>query len=97
MSSKDSDATKFKTCIYGCNTQIFWNADYNEYWEAYTRKKHICPNRGNYGNKPTSTSSNTSYPYRKGRDSILSKPKMDNSFELLQGSIKEVQKQYERL
>ena len=97
MSSKDTDATKFKTCIYGCNTQIFWNADYNEYWEAYTRKKHICPNRGTYGNKPTSTSSNTSYPYRKGRDSTLSKPKMDNSFELIQGSVKEVQKQYEVL
>jgi hypothetical protein len=97
MSSKDSDATKFKTCIYGCNTQIFWNADHNEYWEAYTSKKHICPNRGNYGNKPTSTSLNTSSPYRKGRYSTLSKPKMDNSFELLQGSVKEVQKQYEVL
>lgn len=97
MSSKDSDATKFKTCIYGCNTQIFWNADHNEYWEAYTSKKHICPNRSNYGNKPTSTSLNTSSPYRKGRYSTLSKPKMDNSFELLQGSVKEVQKQYEVL
>jgi hypothetical protein len=97
MSSKDSDATKFKTCIYGCNTQIFWNPDHNEYWEAYTSKKHICPNRGSYGNKPTSTSLNTSSPYRKGRYSTLSKPKMDNSFELLQGSVKEVQKQYEVL
>jgi hypothetical protein len=97
MSSNDNDGTKFKTCVYGCNTQIFWNTDYNEYWESYTRKKHICPNRGRYSNKPTSTSSNTSYPYRKGGYSILSKPKMDNSFELLQGSIPEVQKRYEVL
>ena len=97
MSSKDSDATKFKTCIYGCNTQIFWNTEHNEYWEAYTSKKHICPNRGNYGNKSTIVSSNTSYAYRKGRYSTLSKQKMDNSFELLQGSVKEVQKQYEVL
>ena len=100
MSTTDSDSTKFKTCMYGCNTQIFWNPEHNEYWEAYTRKKHICPNRLASRNKPASISSNTTYSYRKAGGagySNLSKAKMDNSFELLQGPVKDVQKQYEIL
>ena len=33
-----------KSCIYQCNTQIFWNTATSEYWEVFTKKKHICPN-----------------------------------------------------
>ena len=34
-----------KPCAYNCNTQIYWNTATNEYWEVFTKKKHICPNR----------------------------------------------------
>jgi len=35
-----------KSCVYNCNThQIYWNTSVNEYWEVFTKKKHICPNR----------------------------------------------------
>ena len=34
-----------KSCNYGCNTQIYWNTSVNEYWEVFTKKKHVCPNR----------------------------------------------------
>ena len=27
-----------KSCIYGCNTQIYWNTATNEYWEVFTKK-----------------------------------------------------------
>ena len=33
-----------KSCIYQCNTQIFWNTATSEYWEVFTKKKHICSN-----------------------------------------------------
>ena len=33
-----------KSCIYQCNTQIFCNTATSEYWEVFTKKKHICPN-----------------------------------------------------
>jgi hypothetical protein len=33
--------------VYGCGIQIYWNSSVNEYWEVFTKKKHICPNRGN--------------------------------------------------
>src|SRR5688500_14777061 len=36
-----------KSCVYGCGIQIYWNSSVNEYWEVFTKKKHICPNRGN--------------------------------------------------
>ena len=39
-----------KPCVYNCGVQIFWNASTSEYWEVFTKKKHLCPNRVN--NKP---------------------------------------------
>jgi hypothetical protein len=44
-----------RSCVYGCGIQIYWNTSVNEYWEVFTKKKHICPNRGNKfsGTTPT--------------------------------------------
>ena len=50
-----------KTCAYGCNIQIYWNTETNEYWEVFTKKKHICPNRSSYKKSiipPTSNKTN---------------------------------------
>jgi hypothetical protein len=87
-----------KSCTYGCNTQIYWNASINEYWEVFTKKKHICPNRVN-NNKPPTTATTTNRPtyYNKFAKQQFAKPKMSNSFEYLQGSIAEIQKKYEIL
>jgi hypothetical protein len=107
-------------CVYGCGIQIYWNNSVNEYWEVFTKKKHICPNRGNKssgtttttttkdgGITPPSTAQKPHYynPYAKKRTPYAStfanqqqpKPKMSNSFELLQGSIAEIQQKYEIL
>ena len=96
-----------KSCNYGCNTQIYWNTSVHEYWEVFTQKKHICPNRVN---KSSVTNANTSSAtiagvsaskptyYNKKPWSSQPKPKMSNSFELLTGpSIGTVQKKYEIL
>src|SRR5215204_2688061 len=96
-----------KPCAYGCGIQIYWNTATSEYWEVLTKKKHICPNRVN--NKPAIANNNTSAVvgtttsntkptyYSKKPWSTQLKPKMSNSFELLQGSISEIQKKYEIL
>jgi hypothetical protein len=83
-----------KSCVYNCNTQIYWNASVNEYWEVFTQKKHICPNRVN--NKPTTTTAATTsnkptYYSKKpwSTNTQQSKPKMSNSFELLTGQLKQ--------
>ena len=34
-----------KPCAYGCSIQIYWTTSANEYWNIFTKKKHICPNR----------------------------------------------------
>lgn len=106
-----------KSCVYGCGIQIYWNSSVNEYWEVFTKKKHICPNRGNKssgttptlgtdGITPPSNSPKPHYynPYARKRTPYASfsgqqqpKPKMSNSFELLQGSIAEIQQKYEIL
>ena len=90
-----------KPCVYNCNTQIYWNVATNEYWEVFTKNKHICPNRTN--NKPvvtnansTTTSTKPTY-YSKKPWITQPKPKMSNSFELLQGPIDIIQKKYEIL
>jgi hypothetical protein len=44
-----------KICVYGCGLNLYWNKDYNEYWEVFTRKRHICPNRGNKSSGTTTT------------------------------------------
>jgi hypothetical protein len=90
-----------KSCNYGCNTKIYWNSSVNEYWEVFTKKKHICPNRSR-NTKPTNTTATTTTNtkptyYKKPWSSQQPKPKMSNSFEYLQGSITEIQKKYEIL
>jgi hypothetical protein len=93
-----------KSCTYGCNTQIYWNTSVNEYWEVFTKKKHICPNRPNKAITTTTTNTNTAagatnkpYYYKKPLRAGP-KPKMSNSFELLTGpTVAEIQKKYEML
>ena len=93
-----------KPCAYNCNTQIYWNVATNEYWEVFTKKKHICPNRVNKLTTPNTTTAATA-PTTTNRPIYYSKkplagpkPKMSNSFELLTGpSIETVQKNYEVL
>jgi hypothetical protein len=97
--------------VYGCGIQVYWKNSINEYWEVFTKKKHICPNRGQ---KPSAAiggltiPSNASKPsyYNSTRKASFSpaaatskpKPKMSNSFELLQGqSIQIIQQKYELL
>ena len=36
-----------RPCVYNCGIQIYWNTSVNEYWEVFTKKKHICYYRGN--------------------------------------------------
>jgi hypothetical protein len=90
-----------KSCVYNCNTQIYWNTSTSEYWEVFTKKKHICPNRQQQSqSKPSNTTTNsatTTRPNYYNRFSKQPKPKMSNSLELLTGPISEVQKHYEIL
>jgi hypothetical protein len=89
-----------KSCTYGCNTQIYWNTSVNEYWEVFTQKKHICPNRVNNKNSKPTTSNNTKPTYynkKSSWNSQATKPKTDNSLMLLLGSIENIQKHYEFL
>ncbi|HET9773625.1 MAG TPA: hypothetical protein VFP25_01440 [Nitrososphaeraceae archaeon] len=87
-----------KLCGYGCNTQIYWNTSVNEYLEALTQKKYICPNRPvtTSPRQPATsmTTTNTSTFYNK---KLSIKPKMSNSFELLHCPINEVRRLYEVL
>jgi hypothetical protein len=93
-----------RPCVYGCGIQIYWNNSVNEYWEVFTKKKHLCPNRSPNNNKTSITPpSNAPKPYyynnttRKASFAAANKPKMDNSLMLLLGSIENIQKQYEFL
>ena len=108
MSSNQNIPTKI--CIYGCGLNLYWNTSANEYWEVFTKKKHICPNRGKKssgttttitaGITPPSTAPKPTY-YKKSYSSYSNqqptKPKMSNSFELLTGPIETIQKKYEML
>ncbi len=51
MSSSNVTNVNPKDCIYGCNIKIYWNNLISEYWEVFTKKKHICPNRSGNNNK----------------------------------------------
>ena len=94
-----------KPCNYGCNTRIYWDVNQNAYFEVFSQKRHICPNIPNNNNNkpiiPTTASTITSNTkptyYSKKPWNRQPKPKMSNSFEYLQGSIKEIQKKYEIL
>jgi hypothetical protein len=94
-----------KPCAYGCGIQIYWNNATNEYWEVFSQKKHLCPNRVNKSSSIATTTGTTAgtttttkpnyYTYNKFAKQP--KPKMSNSFELLTGSIDIIQKKYEVL
>jgi hypothetical protein len=88
-----------RPCVYSCGIQIYWNNSVNEYWEVFTKKKHICPNIVPNKNKSSVTPpSNAPKPYYyNSTKKVLSffassnpNPKMSNSFEYLQGSITEI-------
>ena len=88
-----------KPCNYGCGTKIYWNKLENAYFEVFAKKKHVCPNRSNSSVVPSTNAYKSIYYNNKKSFSSTKepKPKMSNSFELLQGSIKDIQKQYETL
>jgi|SRR5215207_4961149 len=92
-----------KPCIYNCGVQIYWNTATSEYWEVFTKKKHICPNRVNKPSQvttnnvaTTNTSTKPAY-YSKKPWNTQPKPKMSNSLELLTGPIDTIQQKYEVL
>jgi hypothetical protein len=86
-----------KDCSYGCNTRIYWSVVDNAYFEVFTKKKHICPNRVNKPQSNTNSATNIATYYSKKPWNTQTKPKMSNSFELLTGPIETVQTKYERL
>ena len=61
MSSNQNITTKL--CIYGCGLNLYWNTTVNEYWEVFTKKKHICPNRLTNKNKSSVTPPSNAKPY----------------------------------
>jgi hypothetical protein len=86
-----------KPCNYGCNNSIYWNTSENTYFEVFSGNRHQCPNRSNIStNTNTTTTSKPNY-FNKFAKHQPTKPKMDNSFELLQGPIQDIQKKYEIL
>ena len=84
-----------KDCSYGCLTRIYWNTAVNEYWEVFSKKKHVCPNRSSNNTTTNNNANRTSSFYSK--KPWAPKPKMSNSLELLTGPINEIQKKYEIL
>jgi hypothetical protein len=88
-----------KDCVYGCNTRIYWNTSENAYFEVFSQKRHICPNRSNNNKTISSEKANKTTYYNNNvrKSSSYLKPKMSNSLELLTGPITEIQKKYEIL
>jgi hypothetical protein len=81
-----------KSCTYGCGVDIYWNTGENTYFEVFTENKHVCPNRSK-----SISQSNTAKPSYYNKFTKQPKQKMSNSFELLTGSVSEIQKKYEIL
>ena len=44
-----------KPCAYDCSIQIYWTTSANKYWNIFTKKKHICPNRRQKSSGTTTT------------------------------------------
>src|SRR6476620_6319080 len=106
MRSSDANTINHKDCIYGCNTRIYWNTLTNEYLEEVSKKKHVCPNRSTNNNKSVSSTTtqtnnnynNNNHNYKKSwTPKFNNKQPMDNSLEILQGSVDTIRKQYEIL
>src|SRR6185437_1674974 len=105
-STSTSTTIKPTSCVYGCDTRIYWNNSINEYWEVFTQKKHICTKRLSNNNKsalvmPTNNNTerkSTNYNYKKSwTPKFNNKQPMDNSLEILHGSTNSIGKQYETL
>src|SRR6478672_5828867 len=97
MSSSDAITINHKYCIYGCNTRIYWNTLTSKYLEAVSKKKHICPNRSTNNNK-YKNNYNNNHNYKKlWIPKFNNKQPMDNSLEILQGSVDTIRKHYEVL
>jgi hypothetical protein len=95
-----------RDCLYKCSTRIYWNTLENAYFEVFSKKKHVCPNRSaSTANTNTNTNTNANsnnkpsyYNYKKSWNSAHTpKPKMSNSLEMLTGPITEIQRKYEIL
>ena len=101
MSSNTNQNIIPKDCSYQCGTRIYWNTAENSYFEVFSQKKHICPNRTSNA-KPTSTTTNSSskpnYNNYYNKFPRSPKPKMSNSFEFLTGpAVETIQRKYEIL
>ena len=72
------------------------NTAENAYFEVFSQKKHICPNRSNNNNTNTANNTNRTSPFY-SKKPWVPKPKMSNSLELLTGPINEIQRKYEIL
>ena len=86
-----------KPCNYGCGTRIYWNTLENAYLEVFTKKRHICKNRITNNNNLSKSSTYIPKSNYYNKFAKQPKPKMSNSFELLTGSISDIQKKYEIL
>ncbi len=86
-----------KRCAYGCGIDIYWNTSENTYFEVFSRKKHICPNRSKFISLSTNANTNKPTYYNNNKFAKQPKPKISNSLELLQGPIADIQKKYEIL
>ena len=86
-----------KPCNYGCGTRIYWNTSENAYLEVFTKKRHICKNRTTDNNNASKSSTYISKSNYYNKFAKQPKPKMSNSFELLNGPIDSIQKKYEIL
>ena len=62
-----------KPCVYNCNTQIYRNTAKNEYWEVFTKKKHICLNRQQQNSKLTNTTTTAATTTGTNRPTYYSK------------------------
>ena len=94
--SSNTNIINPKPCVYNCNTRIYWNISENAYWEVFSKKKHVCPNRSN---KITTTNNNTSSNannrpfYYKNKVRGIRCPKMSNlELELLSDPMDSIQK-----
>ena len=73
MASNNIQNITPRPCVYNCGIQIYWNTSVKEFWEVFTKKKHICPNRGNKtsGTKTTTTAKGEISPIRFTKTSLL--------------------------
>jgi hypothetical protein len=99
--SSSNNTINPKPCNYNCGTGIYWKTSENAYFEVFTKKKHVCPNRSKSITQTatiiTTTQNKPTYYYNNKKFAKEPKPKMSNSLEILSGSISDIQKKYEIL